>query len=694
MNWKSFLFLFCCIGLQGQSIADFESIKPIDQNTFFVFPESHTFQRIVGEGDSLTAGGVIPGNFDFTAYVPIEGSSENGYLSLNSELIFGEVHMFDVSFDPSVKLWETGYSQAVDFEAYGLVSRPCSGAVTSWGTVISCEEATGQVDTNGDGYYDVGWCMELDPVNKVIIDKLWAMGNFKHENACIHENDRTCYMGADSNPGYLYKFVADTAQNLNSGRLYVYKGSKSGPGQWLQLANETKEERNTTLDQCESLEATVFNGIEDVEIGPDGWVYLAVKGESRVYRFEDSDPIDGEEVIQMRTHVGNRSYDITHAEGVTTVDWGLGNDNMAFDGEGNLWVLQDGPTKYIWLVENGHTQSDPKVKIFGNAPIGSEPTGITFSPDYRFMFISLQNPAFSNSTSTQIDAAGEFVDFGKDVAMVIALDEDLGVNQADCSGPNIVVEQICNDDDTTVTLSGVILDGEAPFTLQGDFQIDALEQNFFELTASVNRNIAVIFVGDANGCVGRLDFEIQSCETVAVDLIRFSGEETEQGHLLSWSTASEFESAGFELMHSIDGIHFEKIGFVPSAGYSSTAQHYDFLFKGFSQGENYYRLEELEETGTRNASEIISIVSERTEEFLQIAPIPADDMIEIQFTSSDQSDSLIEIYDLFGRLIIERNISKSVGRQAVQLDISSLDAGLYLLKMQGYGNAVWLPVTP
>ena len=29
-----------------------------------------------------------------------------------------------------------------------------------------------------------------------------------------------------------------------------------------------------------------------------------------------------------------------------------GNDNLAFDGEGNLWVLQDGGHDYIWVVDS------------------------------------------------------------------------------------------------------------------------------------------------------------------------------------------------------------------------------------------------------------------------------------------------------------------------------------------------------
>ena len=416
-----------CSGLYGQQqIADFTSIQPTSQTTDFIIPSSHVFQKIIETGDPLTEGGVLPTNTDFTAYVPIGGSSELGYLSINSEAAPGGVSILDINFNQGTKLWQTTRSEAVDFSSVVATAANCSGTVTEWNTVISCEEVVVGTDLNGDGHNDIGWCIEIDPVTKTVIDKLWELGNFAHENVAIHSNQRTVYQGADSNPGYLYKFVADNSQDLSSGSLYVYSGSKNGSGNWILLDNSTPAERNSTLTQSANVGATVFNGIEDVEIGPDGLVYFAVKGEDRVYRFQDSDPLSGTTVPLLETYVGNTVYTINHVNGSSQVNWGRGNDNLAFDGEGNLWVFQDGDNHYIWLVKNGHTQANPQVEIFGSAPAGSEPTGITFSPDFRFMFMSIQHPSNTNNSSTQIDMAGQSVGFEKNISLVIARKENLG----------------------------------------------------------------------------------------------------------------------------------------------------------------------------------------------------------------------------------------------------------------------------
>jgi len=437
---------FICESLLAQSIGDFVSVNPNQRDATLRLPETHTFQKLIQEGDMMTGGASYQSNTDFTGYVPINGSSINGYLSINNEANNGGVAMLDINYSQNMKLWEVTYSKYVDFSAFGRTSRNCSGGVTPWGTILTSEEVSSTFDDiNNDGYLDYGWQVEIDPVAKQVIDKRWALGRFAHENAVVHDNWRTVYQGADNSTGYLYKFVADLPADLSSGKLYVYKGSKNGgTGQWILIPNSTKNQRNNTKSQAQNVGATAFNGIEDVEIGPDGLVYFTVKSENKIYYFEDSDPISGTTVSFLNKYAGNRNYNISTANGNVTHNWGYGNDNLAFDNDGNLWVLQDGQNSHIWVLKKGHTEANPKVEIFATSPKGSEPTGITFSPDGRFIFLSIQHPS---GFTYQTDAAGKNIRFNSDATLVIARKEHLG---SECLGscPD------CNDNTQNYAESG------------------------------------------------------------------------------------------------------------------------------------------------------------------------------------------------------------------------------------------------
>jgi len=435
--FKSFFLLIITLILNtanAQHISNFQSVNPNGRNGTLVLPETHTFQKLIQNGDPMTGGATFYAATDFTGYVPINGSSIEGYLSINNESNTGGVAILDIDFNQNTKLWNVSQSKYVDFSAFGRTSKNCSGTVTPWGTIITSEEVSiSYNDINNDGYYDYGWQVEIDPKTKQVIDKRWAMGRFAHENAVVHKNWRTVYQGEDSGDGYLYKFVADFPGDLSSGKLYAYKGSKTGgSGQWIQISNETKNQRNNTHNYASNVGATKFAGVEDVEIGPDGLVYFTVKNENKVYYFQDSDPINGTSVSFLNKFAGNRSYTIPTANGNVNHYWGYGNDNLAFDTEGNLWVLQDGENSHIWVVRKGHTESNPKVEVFATSPSGSEPTGITFSPDGRFIFLSIQHP---NGFTYQKDATGSNMRFNAPTTIVIARKEFLGAscNNNTCS---------------------------------------------------------------------------------------------------------------------------------------------------------------------------------------------------------------------------------------------------------------------
>jgi secreted PhoX family phosphatase len=397
---SSFFFLLFLFSARGQTIGTFTSVQPTAQTQNLVLPYTHTFQRIIRSGASLSSGGTLANTLDFTGYVPISGSSINGYLSISSETLPAECAILSVSFSNTTKLWTVNSSGKVAFPSpdLGLVRAFCAGTVTPNNHIMVCEEVAATGDGNGDGYNDDGWIIEIDPATRTVInqdgtggvDKLWAMGRQRHEDVAITGNQSVAYWSADdATTGYVYKFVPDIAGNFSSGSLYVLQTTGSlGTGTWQPVANTTVADRNNTPSLSTAAGGYNFNRIEGLEIGPDNKVYFAATTSGTIYRFRDL----GTTVDQLEIFVASTSYDVDGAGPYTPEPWGTGADNLAFDGEGNLWVLQDGDRNHIWVVGASHTAASPDVRLFATTPAGCEPTGITFSPDYRSYFFRSRTP--------------------------------------------------------------------------------------------------------------------------------------------------------------------------------------------------------------------------------------------------------------------------------------------------------------
>lgn len=423
-------------GCTSNTIGCFTSVSPNCFAPTLIIPETHTFQYIMAQNDPYTiGGGNMAGNHDFTAYVAKNGSSKDGWLSINHENTVGSVSILDLHFDVHTGLWVVDSSAAVDFSDVVGTNRNCSGGITPWGTVVTSEETMTGGDANNDGYTDVGWHVEIDPITRKVVDydndgfgdKLWAMGRSNKENICFMSDSVTAYFGNDeSNNGFMYKFVANTPGNLSSGTLYVLvKPSLLSPnGIWEIVPNNTQANRNNQQSISSSLGARNFVRVEDVEIGPDGKIYFAATTSGRVYRFDD----DGPTISNFEIFVESTSYTFNDGNGAAQAvfNW---VDNLAFDNEGNLWVNADGGCSYIWMIRPNHTAQNPQIELFGRVPNGAESTGLTFTPDGKFGFLSIQHPNTGNN-AVQIDAAGNPVIFNRSTTIVIARKSELGKEAA------------------------------------------------------------------------------------------------------------------------------------------------------------------------------------------------------------------------------------------------------------------------
>ena len=315
----------------------------------------------------------------------------------------------------------------------------CAGGVTPWGSVLSCEENYhgyyGEWDAKGkkiksshwrwDDVYNLspwhyGWVVEIDIKTGSAV-KLTAMGRFAHEGATPRlaiDGRVVVYMGDDSVNQFIYKFISKKRRSLKEGELFV---ANTKEGKWLSLSYDKnpllQKEFKDQLDvliHCRKagklLGATPQDRPEDIEINPhNGDVLVCLTNNILQGNFFGK-------MMKIKEEGGNPLSKTFSVE-----DFSMGGrggyacpDNIAFDKKGNLWMTTDMSGKmmnkppYDSFKNNGlfymplsGTNVGRPIQV-ASAPVDAEMTGISFSSDYKTLFLSVQHPGEQSKSLAQL----------------------------------------------------------------------------------------------------------------------------------------------------------------------------------------------------------------------------------------------------------------------------------------------------
>ncbi|WP_043421823.1 PhoX family protein [Cupriavidus basilensis] len=349
-------------------------------------------------------------------------------------------------------------ASAVGASVVGTLNN-CASGNTPWGTYLTCEETTDNYldPTNPEVGY--GWVVEIDPLNELAVPtKRTAMGRFDHENTAFMtngDNHVAFYMGDDSTPGCIYKFIPADAFNptnrqaninlLDKGTLYVAKFNADGSGQWIELTqgknglvtgatdpgNTTQGPQtpvtvdfNTQADVLINTKAaarvagaTLMDRPEWITVGVDKSLFCTLTNNSRrlvtdaanprvnnshghIIKWKEAgdSPLATTFTWEIFLLAGDPSLAAANLKGNIKGNTFSSPDGIRVDPKGRLWVQTDAgtgsSTTNVFGANSMHfvDQQTRECKRFLVGPHGCEITGIAYTPDLTTFFINIQHP--------------------------------------------------------------------------------------------------------------------------------------------------------------------------------------------------------------------------------------------------------------------------------------------------------------
>jgi len=157
-----------------------------------------------------------------------------------------------------------------------------------------------------------------------------------------------------------------------------------------------------------------------------------------------------------------------------------------------------------------------------------------------------------------------------------------------------------------------------------------------------------------------------------VELTLFKGKFENNQVILEWTTASEIKNKGFFIERSIDGVKFERIGFVEGNGDSKETIHYQYIDKAITSKIYYYRLRQCDLDENFEYSKIIAVPIQSIDFDVNIYPVPVIDKLNVQSTEYTK----YVIYNSHGSEIMKG----SVGAVLDVIGVSTLANGNYYIR--------------
>ena len=173
-----------------------------------------------------------------------------------------------------------------------------------------------------------------------------------------------------------------------------------------------------------------------------------------------------------------------------------------------------------------------------------------------------------------------------------------------------------------------------------------------------------------------------------VELTSFTVETDAQQAVLTWTTATETNNAGFEVQHQAPGAAaWSQIGFEQGAGTTTEARSYRFATDALQPGVHTFRLRQVDTDGTESVSDTrrVEIAAAQAVAFAGPNPVSAGDRPRVTVQLDRAQDVTIRVYNVLGQQVdqLYRGVLPAGEVLEASVSTANLSSGMYFLRVQG-----------
>lgn len=203
---------------------------------------------------------------------------------------------------------------------------------------------------------------------------------------------------------------------------------------------------------------------------------------------------------------------------------------------------------------------------------------------------------------------------------------------------------------------------------------------------SANFQEIYTFARVRNVLTGEVACEVSSiklgdCPTVLpIELIYIKALPIENRYIeVSWATALEVNTNKFEVLRSLDGIHFTKIGEVRAAGNSNTTISYKYDDFDVQTGiVYYYQIRELDNDNNAYLTNIVHAKLDKDKfELISIYPNPMSDNTVLTMYTKDVIDVSLVVYNDIGQIMKNEIKTLKIGLNEWSINTEKWSKGVY-----------------